>query len=75
MQFYFKFLEKLISINKGDWQKGVVVDKNVKLVEKVIKVIFELHLRPNDYYAIESKCENWIKCLMRVVKAIYRENC
>jgi hypothetical protein len=33
-------LDKLIAINKGDWQKGVVVDKNVKLVDKVIRVIF-----------------------------------
>jgi len=45
-------LEKLIAINKGDWQKGVVVEKNVRLVDKVIRVIFELHLRPHDYYAI-----------------------
>ena len=63
INFYFSFLVKLIKLRDyslyGD------------LTMKVVKKIFQLHLRPYAYENIELRCDIWLKCLVKTIKIIH----
>ena len=63
VNFYFNFLIKLIKLQSfslyGD------------LIMKVAKRIFEIHLRAYAYEKIETRCDIWLKCFLRVMKILH----